>query len=163
VDEIVLRAQAKWPDVPDVYGWLALDRRGQWLLRNPSLDTFEPIGNVALREFIARNYSSDPRGRWFFQNGPQRVFVRLAYTPLVVRTSGTSFKDQCGRTFESRVEMLDEEGSLLLAGTDTVALLDDRDLAEFADARGDLVQSLARIESAAVPQRFGFVPEPGPS
>ena len=162
MDEIVLRAQAKWPDVPDVFGWLALDRRGQWLLRNPTLETFEPIGNVALREFIARNYASDARGRWFFQNGPQRVFVRLAYTPFVVRTSGAGFVDQCGRMFEGSAEMLDEEGSLLLVGGNTIALLDDRDLAGLADARGDSIEALVRIESKAVSQRFGFVQEPGP-
>ena len=79
MDEIVLRALAKWPDVPDIYGWLALDRRGNWLLKG------ERIGNRALRDFIARNYAPDSRRCWYFQNGPQRVFVALAYTPLVVR------------------------------------------------------------------------------
>ena len=162
MDEIVLRAQAKWPDVPDVYGWLALDRRGQWLLRNPVRETFEPIGSAALREFIARNYSCDSRGRWFFQNGPQRVFVRLAYTPLVVRTRETAFVDQCGRAFESRTELLDDQGSLLLPSEDCVALLDDRDLASYADARGDSIQTLPMIESSAVPGRFGFIQDPQP-
>lgn len=162
MDEIVLRAQAKWPGVPDVFGWLALDRRGQWLLRNPALEAFEPIANVALREFIARNYSNDSRGRWFFQNGPQRVFVRLAYTPFVVRTKGAEFADHCGRKFESRSEMLDEEGSLLLVGSNSVALLDDRDLAALADERGDAIETLPRIETKAVPQRFGFVQDPQP-
>jgi len=28
VDDIVLQAMTKWPDVPNVYGWLRLDRRG---------------------------------------------------------------------------------------------------------------------------------------
>ena len=162
MDEIGLRAQAKWPGVPDVFGWLVLDRRGQWLLRAPGLESYEPIGNAALRDFVSRNYSYDSRGRWFFQNGPQRVFVRLAYTPLVVRTSGTGFVDQCGRKFESRSEMLDEEGSLLLVGGNTVALLDDRDLAGFADVRGESVETLPRIESSAVPGRFGFTLDPRP-
>ena len=102
VDEIVLRAQAKWPGVPDVYGWLSLDRRGRWLLRNPVREIYEPIGNAALRQFIARNYARDARGRWFFQNGPQRVFVRLAYTPLVARAEGETFTDQCGRHLRGR-------------------------------------------------------------
>jgi len=56
MDEIVARSMAKWPDVPDVYGWLSLDRRGNWLLKN------EKIGNGALREFIGRNYQPDARG-----------------------------------------------------------------------------------------------------
>ena len=162
MDEIVLRAQAKWPDVPDVYGWLALDRRGQWLLRNPARQSYEPIGNTALREFIARNYSCDSRGRWFFQNGPQRVFVRLAYTPLVVRTLEASFVDQCGRVFESEGAMLDNEGSVLLLGSGRVALLDDRDLAAYADAAGEALQALPRIECCDVAGQFGFVPEPQP-
>jgi hypothetical protein len=58
--------------------------------------------------------------------------------------------------------MLDEEGSLLLVGSNVVALLDDRDLAGFADARGDSIQTLPRIESRAVPQQFGFVQDPQP-
>jgi hypothetical protein len=162
VDETVLRAQAKWPDVPDVYGWLALDRRGQWLLRNPAGTSYEPIGNAALREFISRNYSRDARGCWFFQNGPQRVFVRLAYTPLVVRTQENAFVDQRGRAFENRSELLDEQGSLLLPGEDGIALLDDRDLARYAEARGDSIQGLPTIESSQVPGRFGFVQDPRP-
>ena len=145
-----------------MYGWLALNRRGQWLLRNPVAQDFEPIGNAALREFIARNYSCDARGRWFFQNGPQQVFVRLAYTPLVVRTHDASFVDHCGRAFKSDGAMLDDEGSVLLQSEDRVALLDDRDLAGFADGCGSSIERLPRIARRAVPQRFAFVPDPQP-
>ena len=53
----------------------------------------------ALREFISRNYQADARGRWYFQNGPQRVFVSLAYTPLVIRFEGEALVDHCGRPF----------------------------------------------------------------
>jgi len=161
VDEIVARALAKWPGVPDVFGWLSLDRRGQWLLRKPAGGR-EAIANAALCEFIARNYSCDPLGRWFFQNGPQRVFVRLAYTPLVVRTRDSAFVDHCGRDFESRAAMLDEEGSLLLQGRDSVALLDYRDLAAYAEALGDAIEALPRVDSRQVPHRFGFIPDPQP-
>lgn len=162
MDEIVLRAQAKWPDVPDVYGWLSLDRRGRWLLRNPAREIHEPIQNAALRRFIARNYACDAHGRWFFQNGPQRVFVRLAYTPLVARADGDTFVDQCGRPFESGDAMLDEEGSVLLPAEGSIALLDDRDLAAYAEAYGDAIERLPRIQSRDVPGRFGFVPNPAP-
>ena len=34
MDEIVARAMQKWPNVPDVYGWLRLDRRGTWWLKS---------------------------------------------------------------------------------------------------------------------------------
>ena len=156
MDEIVAKALAKWPDVPAVYGWLSLDRRGNWRIKE------ERVGNAALREFIARNYARDSGGSWFFQNGPQRVFVRLAYTPLIVRTREASFVDQCGRAFESAGAMLDNEGSVLLLGGGGVALLDDRDLAAYADAREEALQALPRIESRDVADRFGFIPEPKP-
>lgn len=162
MDEAVRKAQAKWPGVLDVYGWLALDRRGRWLLRNPTRDGFGPIGNVALRDFIARNYASDARGCWYFQNGPQRVFVRLAYTPLIARMKEGGFVDQCGQQFESRSALLDDEGSLLLVADRGVALLDDRDLSAYVDWQGDGLAALPQIARSEVAARFRFVPNPAP-
>ena len=72
---------AKWPNVPAVYGWLTLDRRGQWLIRG------ERVTSPVIAEYIGRNYARDSDGNWFFQNGPQRVFVDLEYTPYVFRTA----------------------------------------------------------------------------
>jgi len=159
VDEIVARSLAKWPHVPAVYGWLSLDRRGNWLIRSTrATDRFERIGNAALREFIGRNYQADEKGRWYFQNGPQRVYVSLAYTPLVVRYEGEGLVDQCGRPFVPTVALQDDEGSVLFEGGQTVALLDDRDLARFADQN----PSPEAVNRADVAVRFGFVPDPKP-
>ena len=152
MDETVLRSMAKWPDVPDVYGWLSLDRRGNFLIRN------EKIGNRALREFISRNYQADARGCWYFQNGPQRVFVALAYTPLVVHFEGEALFDHCSRPFLPEQAFLDEEGSVLMAGKPGAGLLDDRDLAAYADR----AQGLPGIACKGVPGRFGFVTNPSP-
>ena len=155
MDDAVARSIAKWPNVPAVYGWLALDRRGNWLIKG------ERIANVGLREFIGRNYEADERGRWFFQNGPQRVFVALAYTPLVARLENGALVDHCGRAFgEPRGIWLDDEGSILLAGAIGPAVLDDRDLAAFVDGFGRAPEALPRIARAAVPGEFGFAPEP---
>jgi len=88
MDDVVIRSMLKWPDVPDVFGWLRLDRRGNWRVRGASEGrepVFGTVGNRALKAFIDRNYACDERGRWFFQNGPQRVFVQLAYAPFVFR------------------------------------------------------------------------------
>jgi hypothetical protein len=79
MDQSVLAAIARWPGVPDVYGWLSLSARGQWRLRG------EPIANPAIRDFIGRNYAADQRGCWFFQNGPQRVYVTLELAPWIYR------------------------------------------------------------------------------
>jgi hypothetical protein len=150
MDEIVARSLAKWPNVPAVYGWLDLDRRGNWRIKG------ERIGNAALREFIARNYAADAQGRWFFQNGPQRVYVRLAYTPLVVHYEGDALVDHRGKRFAPTEVLQDDEGSVLIAGEASVALLDDRDLARYAD-RADHLPRIARKEVEA---RFGFVSDP---
>jgi len=152
MDEIVVRSMAKWPDVADVYGWLSLDRRGNWLLRG------ERIGNRHLKDFICRNYASDPRGRWYFQNGPQRVFVALAYTPLVLHFEGEALLDHCGRPFALAQAYVDEEGSVLMWDKSGIGLLDDRDLAGYAERAAGLPQ----IDSGALPGRFGFIPRPEP-
>jgi len=152
MDESVVRSMAKWPDVPDVYGWLSLDRRGNWLMRN------EKIGNLALREFISRNYQPDARGCWYFQNGPQRVFVALAYTPLVLHFDGEELFDHCGRPFRAEQAFIDEEGSVLMPGKPGIGLLDDRDLAGFADR----AQGLPLIASESVAERYGFILHPAP-
>lgn len=164
MDDAVLRALAKWPGVPEVYGWLALDRRGEWRLRSGgAAPAFERIGNRALREFICRNYAADARGRWYFQNGPQRVFVALAYAPLVVRLEAGRLADHCGLAFgEPAGIWQDEEGSLLLLGKRGLGLLDDRDLAAYSALRGDDLGELPVVTRAAAPGRFGYVREPRP-
>lgn len=93
MDEIVVQAMAKWPNVPAAYGWLRLDRRGTWHLidRNaPGFDEAVHGGGTRLEhagfaDTICRNYQADEHGRWYFQNGPQRVFVDLEIAPLILR------------------------------------------------------------------------------
>src|SRR6478735_6819968 len=128
MDEIVLRAIAKWPDVPSVYNWLRLDRRGNWLVKG------ERIGNAAVVEFIGRNYARDGQHRWYFQNGPQRVFVTLAYTPLVYRLEPTANEALAVRAHtgvlaaDVRAAWMDERGDILLETDLGVGLVVDRDL-----------------------------------
>ena len=130
MDEIVLRAMAKWPDVPAVYGWLMLDRRGAWRLQG------EPILNEAAIAFINRNYASNEAGQWFFQNGPQRVFVGLEYTPWVYFLEG----DDRLRTHTGRAVSLlegvwvDDDGNLLLLTEHGPGLVCDRDLGVAAES-----------------------------
>ena len=128
MDDIVLRGMAKWPNVPAVYGWLRLDRRGDWWIRD------ERVAHPAILAYIGRNYAHDDQGRWFFQNGPQRVFVALAYTPFafrVVSTEGAPLElaAHTGRAVsEVSGAWIDEDGALLLANELGLGALDDRDL-----------------------------------
>ena len=43
------------------------------------------MSNAVIVDFINRNYAHDAVGCWYFQNGPQRVFVAIDYTPFVYR------------------------------------------------------------------------------
>jgi hypothetical protein len=141
MDELVLRGMAKWPNVPAVYGWLALDRRGQWLLKG------ERIVNPTIVEFIGRNYEHDGEGRWFFQNGPQRVYLELGYTPYVVRAAAApggriEFTTPNGKPVTTiGGAWLDEAGTLLIATEHGPAIVDDRDLEallpSFIDVNGN--------------------------
>lgn len=162
----------KWPDIPAVFGWLHLDRRGGWRIRtaiSPGGPVFEPIGNAALREFIGRNYAADAQGRWYFQNGPQRVYVSLAYAPYVFRFEDGRLFDQCGTASGADAAWLDEEGALLLRCGWRVGGLDDRDLHACAEevAGGYFPAGRRRIPVGSVTraglgEQFGFVADPCP-
>jgi hypothetical protein len=202
MDEIVLRSMLKWPNVPSVYGWLRLDRRGRWSIRVPSVSPapgaadaaprFERIVNPAMIEFIGRNYVRDAEGRYFFQNGPQRVFVALEYTPWVYRLdgSGQSLVAHTGNAAGSpRAAFFDERGGLVLVCGPGVGVVLDRDLAvlaeRFADRAGNALApeklmeraragqevparlmgtalTVSSIRSGEVPARFDFVARPAP-
>jgi hypothetical protein len=129
MDDAVVRALARWPSVPDVYGWLSLDRRGRWLLKG------ETIGNEALREFINRNYFGLADGAFVFQNGPQRVYVALEAAPWVASLSGTGELElHTGARLETVTgAWVAETGDLYLSLSDGVAIVDDRDLEAISD------------------------------
>ncbi|WP_322105913.1 DUF2946 family protein [Paraburkholderia sp. J41] len=185
MDDIVKQALARWPNVPHCTGWLLLDARGNWRMRDEAAQAQNapgtPIRHDALLGFINRNYERDEHGQWYFQNGPQRVYVELEYTPWIVRLAaapdGTlALTDQAGATFEPAAAWLDEAGSILFAdrGPRGVALLHDHDLDLFAEhaTLGDDAQSgtfhwragvalpLQPILRADVPARFHFVASP---
>ncbi len=144
MDDIVKQAMAKWPNVPYCYGWLALDARGVWRMRDEAAQRAAAPGdkltNAALVGFINRNYLADERGCWYFQNGPQRVYVNLDTAPFIARTDpapgpGLNLMLHTGEPLGAIDEacMLANGALLLRAGT-RVAQLDDRDLAQLLHA-----------------------------
>jgi hypothetical protein len=189
MDEIVEAAMRKWPNIPDVYGWLALDRRGRWLLRG------ERITNKALNAFIDRNYACDARGCWYFQNGPQRVFAALHATPFIFslqRSDGHIVATAHTGIAVTRIDavFLESAGSLILATDLGPGLVQDRDLgialenacdeagtpapeAAFADLQlgearkiaidfGRAKLPLQTTTLQELPGRFHFEPNPAP-
>jgi hypothetical protein len=112
MDEWVVNALKRWPNVPALFGWLGLDRRGRWLVQG------ETISHPRIVEVINRNYAADEHGRWYFQNGPQRGYMQLESTPLIlfVADDNEHLVTHTGLPVEQlRAAYLDEEGSLVLA------------------------------------------------
>lgn len=193
MDESVRAAMVRWPNVPEVYGWLSLSQAGEWRL-HPLGDAHtgspgEPIGNQQIREFIGRNYLSDDAGRWYFQNGPQRVFVRLDAAPYILQLCSNDLQflthnglalgatdiqswwlDDTGRLYAQT-----EAGPGLVAGRDVQAVLE-----QLRDANGivlierlldapdtDILLSenpeswLRHAHSDQLPDQLGFIKSPG--
>ena len=193
MDDIVKQAMAKWPNVPHCYGWLALDARGGWRMRDEAAQAADAPGdrlnNPALVGFINRNYQHDDDGRWFFQNGPQRVFVNLESTPFVARTDpAQGLVLQTGAALASIERLyLTETGEAIVQAGEIVAQVDDRDVAQLFEGldidgkpardeallawlgggpgtltlrwRGATVAA-ERIARDTLPARFGFVRTP---
>jgi hypothetical protein len=134
MDKIVEQAMAKWPNVPYCYGWLALDARGNWRMRDQQAQLLglagDKIRHAALSGFINRNYLPDARGCWYFQNGPQRVYVQLEATPYIARTDPEhGFIVHTGEPLPPiDAVWLSDGGQLLLEWNGKIAQVDDRDV-----------------------------------
>ncbi len=128
MDDIVAAALAKWPNVPHCRGWLGLDARGDWYLRDDPVQAAgrfpqakgSRLEHVGLREFIERNYACDAAGAWYFQNGPQRVYVELEAAPWVWRLqrlpsdNDVVLRSHSGLNAVLESAWLDEHGRLFL-------------------------------------------------
>ena len=152
MDDIVQAALRKWPNVPHCYGWLALDARGNWRMRDEAAQRADAPGdklaNTALVGFINRNYAHDDKGRWYFQNGPQRVYVNLEATPFIARTDPSQgFVLQTGQALAVvEAAYLTDAGAVILQAGEIVAQLDDRDVAQVL-ARAELDGRPASVEA----------------
>lgn len=168
MDDIVKAALKKWPHVPHCRGWLGLDARGDWYLRDESAQAAGRFPQVkgsrivheALREFIQRNYASDEAGCWFFQNGPQRVYVELEAAPWVWRlhmqAQGVAVRSHTGQPAAVDAAFVDDAGRLFLAtdlGLGLVHTL-DMDIAAHAVESGAWQPEPVRFDE--LPARFGY-------
>jgi len=173
LDTIVKQALAKWPDVPDCYGWLGLDARGNWYMRDESVQARGPFSsgaangkgallkNQKLIEFIGRNYEHNALGQWFFQNGPQRVYVELEATPLIWRVDpDLSVQDHIGRAARVTGSVLDENGRLYLETDLGFGLVHSMDMGHAASAVEQGRWLPRELLCADLPARFGYVTSP---
>lgn len=187
IEDWARRAMQRWPNVPHLYGWLRLDRRGRWLIRG------ELITRPQIIETIAANYAVDARGCWYFQNGPQRGYLALDAAPLILSApaAGDALDTHLGKPAGAMSRAaLDEGGGLWLVTARGPGWLADRDLdwaldrlstidGESVEATlaaalaqrsgtatplqlrlGDRTVPLERIDEADIAGEFGFVREP---
>lgn len=179
MDDIVAAALVKWPNVPHCHGWLALDARGDWYLRDERTQAAGPfpmskgsrLEHVGLREFIERNYACDERGAWFFQNGPQRVYVELEAAPWVWRlhrssdaapgpADGVVVRSHSGQAAAFGAAWLDERGRLFIEADLGIGLVHTLDMEIAADAVEQGRWQVGNVQSGDLPMRFGFRPSP---
>jgi hypothetical protein len=170
MDDIVAAALKKWPNVPHCYAWLALDARGDWYMRDDRIQAAGPFPRVKgsridhekLREFIGRNYAADPDGAWFFQNGPQRVYVELEAAPWVWRiqpdpTAYVVVTSHTGRPATPGGEaFVDESGRLFLATDLGLGIVHSLDMGPASDAIERALWRPQEIAFDALVERFGF-------
>lgn len=173
MDDIVRQAMVKWPNVPDCYGWLGLDARGNWYMRD---DRAQACGAFAsaiagakgsllqhakLIEFIERNYSADTRGCWFFQNGPQRVYVELEVTPHVWRIDNQgSISSNAGSGALFEACLMDENGWAYLQTSGGFGLVHTQDVGNLAHAIDRNKWLVEDVQSAELPSRFAYRTSP---
>jgi hypothetical protein len=175
MDDIVKAAMAKWPQVPNCHGWLAMDMRGDWYMRDDRTQAAGPFPQVKgsrilhdkLLAFIHRNYAADAAGAWYFQNGPQRVYVTLEAAPFVWRVEpgdgAWRVTAHTGQAAQVRSVWLDDAGRLFLdtdIGFGLVHTL-DMGLAAQAVEQGDWQPQV--LAFAQMPGRFGYVLRPEPA
>ncbi len=179
MDDIVKAALKKWPNVPHCHGWLALDARGDWYMRDDRIQAAGPFPQVKgsridhdkLKAFIERNYQADEAGRWHFQNGPQRVYVQLEATPWVWRLrwpdpapagTGPEVVSHTGRAVQAQGCWLDAEGRLYLGSSLGLGIVHSQDMLDAARAIEQGLWQPQPLDTADAPQRFGFVRQPAP-
>jgi hypothetical protein len=165
VDDIVKAALRKWPNVPHCFGWLALDARGDWYMRDERIQaagTFprpkgSRIDHDKLIAFIERNYGCDDSGAWFFQNGPQRVYVELEAAPWVWRVAPDArLQTHTGAPATATAAWLDQEGRLFLDSRIGFGIVHTQDMHHAADVVEAGRWRPQTMPFDDMPARFGY-------
>lgn len=180
MDEIVKQALIKWPNVPHCYGWLGLDMRGRWWMRDSAAQAAGAftqnqeskgwlLEHAAMQAFICRNYQADDQGQWYFQNGPQRVYVELENTPTIWHWQQATEDSPAGALAHYALNtspqiqpltpqryLVDEEGVLYLVCQGEVGVLYSQDVPFFVDSALNM-DALEEVQRSELPTLFGFV------
>lgn len=157
-----------------------MDARGRWFMRDEqsqSVASFQRacadpnlragkgqlLCHEGLLSFVARNYSHDGEGKWFFQNGPQRVYVELECAPWIWRATaeGHLMSTTGQASGEVHCALTDEKGRLFLSTELGLGMVHSLDMLEASEAlekgKWGAVESVAFADLLG---RFGCVLSP---
>jgi hypothetical protein len=110
-----------------------------------------------LIEFIQRNYESDAQGCWYFQNGPQRVYIELEITPHIWRIEDDfSVVAHSGVMSTVNKMLVDENGRVYLDTLHGLGLVHTLDVARAAQALEMGRWPLEDVEAKELPVRYVF-------
>ena len=169
MDDLVKQAMTKWPNVPNCYDWLGLDARGDWYMRDEQAQAQGPfprskgsrVQHDKLIAFIGRNYAHDEAGCWYFQNGPQRVYVELEATPWIWRLQPDGvIQSHTGQLARMQRCIIDEHGRLYLDTEHGFGLLHTQDVLQAADLIESGLWVPQEIPTAVLPRQFGYIRSP---
>jgi hypothetical protein len=155
--------------VPHCYGWLGLDERGNWYMRDDLVQAAGPFAQAKgsllrhekLIDFIQRNYDRDDRGQWFFQNGPQRVYVELQATPWIWRVaSSEDVASHTGSPAQVKACFVDQDGRLYLETDRGFGLVHTQDIIQASEAVETGRWVPQEVRARDLPARFGYVTSP---
>ncbi len=158
MDQATIQALQKWPQVPNCFGWLHFDRRGEWRIQNDYAQQHhlpgEKVTHPGFKNYIESHLAVDDKGNHFFQNGPQRVYISFAICPWVVRfyplaegkwelkttfgqaiqPTGCFLDEQDQISFEAEFETFtqEENGQFTPTKIKSIGLLHDHDLDIFS-------------------------------
>lgn len=114
-----------------------------------------------LIEFIGRNYEADAQGRWYFQNGPQRVYVELEATPYIWRLNERYEPTaQTGQATQVIACLVDETGRVYLHTSLGLGLVHTLDVGLVADAVELGFWTLQNCLAADLPSHHAYVLSP---
>ena len=150
MDEIVKQAMAKWPNVPSVFGWLGLDRRGKWRIKGERIaNPASPISSAAITSTTrkAAGFSRTGRSACSSRSNTRRSSSASTGTPIP--RAALRIEAHTGRAVH-RIDgaWIDDAGIVLLATDAGVGMIDDRDLERLLPCFTDAARRSSSTEEA---------------
>jgi len=172
MDDIVRQAMAKWPNVPHCYGWLGLDERGNWYMRDDRVQAAGPFpqakGSVALQRSEEADRLHPPQLRTMTStaSGSSRTGRSASYVELQRRPGSGAWTlpvpvaSHTGAAAQVRASFVDESGRLYLETDRGFGLVHTQDIVQASEWVESGHWQPREVRAADLPARFGYLMSP---